>query len=1128
VTHTVVKILGRGDIAELTRADRTDGQLLDLFVCHRDAEAFAAVVRRHGPMVLGVCRRVLRNHADADDAFQAAFLVLARKAARIGTRELLAQWLYGVAFNTARKLREANARRAVRERPLAELPEPPAAGGSDCHAELAAILDEELSRLPERYRVPIVLCDLEGATRREAARLLGWPEGTVAGRLARARAMLAERLAGRGVVMPVVLLVAILAERQATACGPELLRAVATGEVAPRIAETTERVIHAMFVKQLKTIGLAALACGLVLAGAFGAFTLPATAQPAPPTDPTAKPPAPPKPAAKAGPKIATVIPLKKSDAARIAAVVIDTYKGIPGVTVGWHNGDKALLVYAGEQTTTEIEGLIQRLGEDQPRKLSVLRLKAGTDAPALAKKLAKDYPEATVIPVAGESALLVYGTHLDTKRLRVIDIAGNVLGEEKPAAEPKKYTVQLKQVPWAEVLDWYAEVTGLTPIYSVKPKGNVTLMPPKDRQFTVGEITDLLNEAMMQQKCIIVRGEKTFTVLPSDEAINPMYIPRLPLSEVRDRGKTELVETMIPLETLDMAELKPEVQKMLTPFGEVTFAKGKHLVIRDTAGNVNRIADTIQVVEQANRKTPPAPATPKEPTDPKKRDPRSAPTPADPADRPPGSVFRWPPSPPKELPKGSNPLLKPLDPELRKYLVPTGTGEEIAKKLEAAHAGMRVFALPTGQPNGDEIIVQATPPEHAKILTEIKEIVEGKKPEENKPEAPPPAPKSKKITFEMKNVQWETVLDWFSKESGLTPIYSVKPTGKFTHIPPTPETQYTLEEIIDILNEGMASQKFMLVRRQVSFTILPTDEKLDYGPIPRTELSDLPNRGKRELVQVLIPLKTLDAEEAATEVQKMLTPFGAVSVLTKMNMLVVVDSAGNVKRIADMIAKVDVPGPDSELLTHQCKYVKATEIADQLKTLLAEKDTEKRPLKAVVITVNEKTNSVTIAAPQDKIALAKKIIDARDKPAKPGDPPITLPEPEIRKYPVPGGTAEATAKTLQADMPGIRVIALPTGNEIIVMATPDEHFKLLAKLKLAVGNGPAIETVAIPLTIWDPAELAPKLRQLFPSEDQRGARIEPRGGEKPAIVVKGTPEQIKEIRKTIELLEGPRTKKLP
>ena len=115
---------------------------------------------------------------------------------------------------------------------------------------------------------------------------------------------------------------------------------------------------------------------------------------------------------------------------------------------------------------------------------------------------------------------------------------------------------------------------------------------------------------------------------------------------------------------------------------------------------------------------------------------------------------------------------------------------------------------------------------------------------------------------------------------------------------------------------------------------------------------------------------------------------------------------------------------------------------------------------------MDEKTNTVTVAALPDKIALAKKLIAEIDKPAKPGDPPLPPPpiqEPEIRKYPVPDGTAEAIAKTLQADMPGFRVIALPTSNEIIVLATPAEHSDLLPQLKVAAGNRPAIETVVIP-----------------------------------------------------------------
>jgi RNA polymerase sigma factor (sigma-70 family) len=142
-----------------------DSELLEMFLRTRDEEAFAAVVKRHGPMVLGVCRRILRNSADADDAFQAAFLVLARRAASLGSPDQLAPWLYGVAFNTARKLRRTLARRAVREGQLDQGCEPPAPSTGE-RDELLALLDEELTQLPERYRTVVVLCDLEGLTRR--------------------------------------------------------------------------------------------------------------------------------------------------------------------------------------------------------------------------------------------------------------------------------------------------------------------------------------------------------------------------------------------------------------------------------------------------------------------------------------------------------------------------------------------------------------------------------------------------------------------------------------------------------------------------------------------------------------------------------------------------------------------------------------------------------------------------------------------------------------------------------------------------------------------------------------------------------------------------------------------------
>src|SRR5262249_12792484 len=156
----------------------------------RDDDAFEALVRRHGPMVLGVCRRVVGHDAEADDAFQATFLVLARKANAIAQRDLLANWLYGVAFRTALEARSRMLRRHSLEQPFDDFPQFETEAEAE-RAELLALLDSELNRLADKYRVPVVLCELEGRSRREVARQLGIPEGTLSSRLAAARRLLA-------------------------------------------------------------------------------------------------------------------------------------------------------------------------------------------------------------------------------------------------------------------------------------------------------------------------------------------------------------------------------------------------------------------------------------------------------------------------------------------------------------------------------------------------------------------------------------------------------------------------------------------------------------------------------------------------------------------------------------------------------------------------------------------------------------------------------------------------------------------------------------------------------------------------------------------------------------------------
>lgn len=196
--------LGLSKLAAAQAAELTDAQLLHHFAAAGDEEAFAALVRRHGGLVYSVCRNVLRDHHDAQDAFQGTFLVLARKAGAIREQTALASWLYRVAFRVAVRARKAADRRRQKEA-RAGRPEAAPPSGQLAWQELQAMLDEELNRLPEKYRAPFVLCCLTGLSKSEAAAELGWKEGTVSSRLAQARAMLQGRLARRGVALTAVL-----------------------------------------------------------------------------------------------------------------------------------------------------------------------------------------------------------------------------------------------------------------------------------------------------------------------------------------------------------------------------------------------------------------------------------------------------------------------------------------------------------------------------------------------------------------------------------------------------------------------------------------------------------------------------------------------------------------------------------------------------------------------------------------------------------------------------------------------------------------------------------------------------------------------------------------------------------
>ncbi len=275
-----------------TRGRETDGQLLGRYVSHRDGLAFEQLVRRHGPMVLGVCRRLLLSPEDAEDAFQATFLVLARKAASVHPRERVGPWLHGVAYLAARKARAAATRRRAREKQVRNFPEP-ATLADGLWTDLAPLLDQELARLPEKYRLPVVLCDLQGRTRAEAARQLGWPEGTVAGRLARGRALLAQRLSRLGLPLSAGVLTVVLSQN-ASACVPLTLVEQAAQRIASGpVLALAEGVLKAMLLAKWKLIAASLLAFAVVagagvLAGR-GALVMPRE-EPPKAAEPPAKP----------------------------------------------------------------------------------------------------------------------------------------------------------------------------------------------------------------------------------------------------------------------------------------------------------------------------------------------------------------------------------------------------------------------------------------------------------------------------------------------------------------------------------------------------------------------------------------------------------------------------------------------------------------------------------------------------------------------------------------------------------------------------------------------------------------------------------------------------------------------
>lgn len=278
--ETLVQLLrrsaGRADMDALS-----DARLLERFAVERDASAFEVLLRRFGPMVFAVCHRILNDVHAAEDAFQATFLVLARKAPSLTRQALVGNWLYGVAYRTAKRAKADAARRLARERQVV-MPTPSDPLQEVVWRDLRPVLDEEIHGLPDKYRRPFVLCYLEGRTNEEAARELGWPVGTLFTRLARARELLRHRLCRRGLALSGFPLAAYLTSQATAAVSAALIdealraamlfaasKVAAAGFISTNAAALAEGVLHTMFLSKLKAVVVVVVLVGTLI-GAGG------------------------------------------------------------------------------------------------------------------------------------------------------------------------------------------------------------------------------------------------------------------------------------------------------------------------------------------------------------------------------------------------------------------------------------------------------------------------------------------------------------------------------------------------------------------------------------------------------------------------------------------------------------------------------------------------------------------------------------------------------------------------------------------------------------------------------------------------------------------------------------------
>jgi RNA polymerase sigma factor (sigma-70 family) len=636
----------------------SDAQLVERFVQKRDESAFEALVGRHGPTILGVCRRVLRHDQDAEDAFQATFLVLVRKAGSIGRRQALASWLYRVAYRVALRIRIQAASRTARQKPLTDVSAAvvtPSAAWSD----LRPVIDEEVNRLPEKYRAPFVLCYLGGKTNEQAARELGCPKGTVLSRLAWARQRLRARLIRRGLALSAGLTPSSLMPDPAFGEVPaNLVNGVqmaaryhpaglpAAGIVSVRAAALATGVLQTMLWNKMKLVATC-VAAALALAGGGGmvAWQICGSASTAsqPRSSRSAKAensssPTPARPAEEKKfsfemrdqpwPKVFQWLSDQTGQPVIMLSKPRGTFTFMGPAKRTYTLGEiidvmneallkqKVLLIRrtasfnlwpADEKVDPALVPTVRPgnlAGRGKTELVSmVLRLRSlvAEDVRPEVKKLLG--PFGTVTGVQAGNLLVVQDMAGNLRRvlrtIRGIDAKPLLRPKgNRPKAREKTYPFEVRDKPWAEVLKWYADISGTPFVGSDRPRGRVHFIAPQgNRRYTLGEIIDILNELLVPQKVFLHRNEASFTLLSADEM--RMQIGRNKLDDLRRRGQTELVQVTLPLNRLKAEEIGPDFKKLLGPNGWlVSLTTSNRLLVQDLAGNVRRIRDLIQEIE--------------------------------------------------------------------------------------------------------------------------------------------------------------------------------------------------------------------------------------------------------------------------------------------------------------------------------------------------------------------------------------------------------------------------------------------------------------------------------------------------------------------------------------------------